>query len=300
MLKRAARLRAGYSLRGRIKMTGFSRRFSLFLTAFVLALGLAGGAAAQSFAVTHAKISLIAENNSLQAGQTAMLGVLFDLEKGWHIYWVNPGDSGEPAKIQWQLPAGFQAKQIRWPTPVRLGAGKVIDYGYEGRVLLPVPIQVPADYKAAKPVTVSADIRYLICREVCIPAKAQASLAIPGANAASAAADRELFRSTFENSPKAWPAGWKAQATDGGGFFGVSLETGMSESKADFFPLEEDQIDNAAPQSVTPTARGAQIKLKKSDQLTKPIGVLKGVVVFGPGRAFEVWAPVPGKKPGKK
>ena len=277
-------------------MSGFSRRFSLLLTVLLPAFGFARCAAAQSFAVTHAKISLVAENNSLQAGQTAMLGVLFDLEKGWHIYWVNPGDSGEPPKIQWQLPAGFQAKEIRWPTPVRLGTGTVIDYGYEGRVLLPVPIQVPADYKAAKPVTVSANVRYLICREVCIPAKAQASLAIPAANAASAAADRELFRSTFENSPKAWPAGWKARATDDGGVFVVSLDTGMSETKAAFFPLEEDQVDNAAKQGVTPTARGVQIKLKKSDQLTKPISGLKGVVVFGPGRAFDVSAPVAAKK----
>ena len=270
-----------------------SRRLLLLLAGLVFGFALVPGVAAQSFTVTHAKIGLIAENNSLQAGQTAWVGVLFDLEKGWHIYWVNPGDSGERPKIQWQLPPGFQAKEIRWPTPVRLGTGTVIDYGYEGRVLLPVPIQVPADYKAAKAVTLSADIRYLICREVCIPAKAQASLAIPSANAA---ADRELFRSTFDNSPKAWPAGWKAQASDNGGFFLLSLDTGTSESKATFFPLEEEQVDNAAAQGVMATARGLQIKLKKSDQLLKPIKALKGVVVLGPGRTFEVTAPVAGNK----
>jgi len=277
-------------------MLVFSRRFLLPLTMFLSGWGFAIGAAAQSFSVTHAKVSLMAENNSLQAGQSAWVGVLFDLDKGWHIYWVNPGDSGERPKIQWQLPPGFQAKEIRWPTPVRLGTGTVIDYGYEGRVLLPVPIQVPAEYKAAKPVTLSADIRYLICREVCIPAKAQASLAIPPANAADAAADRELFRRTFENSPTAWPASWKAQVSDSGGGFLLSLDTGTSESKAAFFPLQEEQVDNAAAQGVMPTARGAQIKLKKSDQLLKPISTLKGVVVFGPGRAFEVTAPVAGKK----
>jgi DsbC/DsbD-like thiol-disulfide interchange protein len=272
------------------------RRFSLLLASLLPAFAFSGIAAAQSFTAAHAKVSLIAENRSLQPGQTAWLGVLFDLEKGWHIYWVNPGDSGERPKIQWQLPSGFQAKEIRWPTPVRLGLGIVIDYGYEGRVLLPVPMQVPADYKPAKPVTFSADIHYLICREVCIPAKAQASLAIPSANGASAAADRELFQSAFENTPKPWPAGWKAQATDSGSFFLLSLETGTSEPKATFFPLEEDQIDNAAPQSVMPSARGLQIKLKKSGQLSKPISALKGVVVFGTGRAFEVSAPVAGKK----
>src|ERR1700756_5357477 len=185
-----------------------SRRFSLAWSIVLLGFAFTTVAAAQSFTTTHAKVSLVAENNSLQPGKTALVGVLFDLEKGWHIYWVNPGDSGEPPKIQWQLPAGFQAREIRWPTPIRLGTGTVIDYGYEGRVLLPVPMQVPADYKSGKPVMLSADIRYLICREVCIPAKAQASLAIPPANASSVAADRELFRSTFENSPKPLPSGW--------------------------------------------------------------------------------------------
>jgi DsbC/DsbD-like thiol-disulfide interchange protein len=259
-----------------------SRRFSILLVAMLFGLAFGGIAAAQSFTAAHAKVSLIAENNSLQPGQTAWVGVLFDLEKGW------------------QLPPGFQAKEIRWPTPVRLGTGTVIDYGYEGRVLLPVPMQVPADYKSGKPVMLSADIRYLICREVCIPAKAQASLAIPPANASSVAADRELFRSTFENSPKPWPAGWKAQVSDSGGSFQLSLNTGTSESKATFFPLEEDQVDNAAPQSVMPAPRGVQIKLKKSDQLLKPIAVLKGVVVLGPGRAYEVTAPVTGPVTGKK
>ena len=273
-----------------------SRRFSNPLVALLIGFAFGGIAAAQSFTAAHAKVSLIAENNSLQPGQTAWVGVLFDLEKGWHIYWVNPGDSGEPPKIQWQLPPGFQAKEIRWPTPVRLGSGTVIDYGYEGRVLLPVPIQVPSSYQAGKAVALSANIRYLICREVCIPAKAQASLSIPSTNAGGEAAARELFRSTFDNSPKAWPAGWKAQVTDNGGFFLLSLDTGMSEPKATFFPLEEDQVDNSAAQGVTPMPRGVQLKLKKSDQLKKGIAALKGVVVLGPGQAFEISAPVAGKK----
>ena len=277
-------------------MALFVRRLSFAITGLVCALSCAGIVAAQSFTVSHAKISIVSETNSFQPGQSSWVGVLFDLEKGWHIYWVNPGDSGEPPKIQWQLPMGFQAKAIRWPTPVRLGTGTVIDYGYEGRVLLPVQMQVPADYKAGKPATLSADIRYLICREVCIPAKAQASLTIPSGNAANTVAGRQLFESTFANSPKPLPAGWKATASDSGGFFVLSVETGTSESKATFFPLEQDQIDNAAPQSVSAAARGVQIKLRKSDQLVKPISVLKGVVVFGPDRAFEVSAPVMGKK----
>jgi len=276
-------------------MSLFSRGSLLFASTLLLALVFSRNARAQSFTATHAKVSLVADGNTLQAGQSAWVGVLFDLEKGWHIYWVNPGDSGEPPKIQWQLPAGFEAKEIRWPTPVRLGTGTVIDYGYENRVLLPVSIRVPASYSSGKAVTLSADIRYLICRDVCIPAKAQASLSIPSAST-SAAAQRDLFRTAFNDAPKAWPAGWKAQAVDNGGSFLLSLETGESESKATFFPLVEDQVDNSAAQSLRPTPQGLQITLKKSDQLLKPIAALKGVVVLDAGRSFEISAPVTGKK----
>ena len=141
----------------------------------------------------------------------------------------------------------------------------------------------------------TADVRYVICRDVCIPAAALAKLSIPSANAGGAA-DRQLFHTAFDNAPKAWPAGWKAQASENGGFFVLSLETGTSESKAVFFPLEQDQIDNDAMQGLTPNARGVQIKLKKSDQLKQPIAALKGVVVLGPGRVFEVGAPLTAKK----
>jgi DsbC/DsbD-like thiol-disulfide interchange protein len=257
---------------------------------------------AQSFAASHAKVSLISEDNSLQAGHTAWIGVLFDMEKGWHIYWVNPGDSGEAPKIQWQLPAGFHAGDIHWPAPVRLGTGTVIDYGYQDRVLLPMQLDVPANYNPAKPVKLAGDVRYLICREVCIPAKTQVALAVPvaGGAAADAAARRDAFRATRERWPKLLPAGWKVQVSDEGKSFALNLDTGSREMKAQFFPLEEDQIDNAAAQTAAPTARGVRITIKKSEQLLKPIPILKGVVILGdtgaatqaPNRAFEISAPV--------
>ena len=250
----------------------------------------------QSFAGSHAKVSLIAEEGAFQPGHTAWIGVLFEMEKGWHVYWVNPGDSGEPTKIQWQLPAGFHAGDIRWPVPVRLGTGTVIDYGYEGRVLLPMPLEVPANYNPATHATLAGDVHYLICREVCIPAKAHVALSAP----AQAAAAPALFRDAREHSPKPMPANWKVQAADEGRRFVVDLETGSQEMKANFFPLDEDQIDNAAPQAVTPTPHGVKITLKKSDQLLKPIPTLRGVVVFGnntassssPVTAFEISVPV--------
>jgi DsbC/DsbD-like thiol-disulfide interchange protein len=242
----------------------------------------------------HAKIDLVAENNSLEAGRPAWIGILFDLDRGWHIYWINPGDAGDPPRIEWNLPAGFRAGEIRWPVPVRLPTGPLIDYGYEGRVLLAIPLQVPADYQAGTSSTLAADVRYVICRDVCIPAKAHVSLSIPSGDGAPSglAARRELFRGARERWPKPLPAGWEVKASDDGSRFVLSILTGRREEKASFFPLEADQIDNAAAQTVAPAERGARLTLQKSDPQSKPLSVLKGIVVLSGDRAFEIAAPV--------
>ncbi len=145
----------------------------------VCLLTCAMGSRAQSFSAVHAKVSLVAEDARVAPARVLWLGLVFDLEKGWHTYWQNPGDSGEAPKIQWELPKGFRAGAIRWPVPARLGSATIIDYGYEGRVLLAVPVQVPADYADDKPLSLAADVRYLACSDVCIPAKAHATLTIP-------------------------------------------------------------------------------------------------------------------------
>ena len=250
-------------------------------------------ASAQSVPPSHAKVQLVAEGNAVTAGQTAWVGVLFELEPGWHIYWVNPGDAGDPPRMQWELPLGFRVGDVRWPVPVRLGTATLVDYGYEGRVLLAAPLQVPADYNAGAPLRLAADVRYVICREVCIPARARTSASLPYNDAPGALAGRrDLFRTTRQRWPKPMPRGWQVNATDSGAQFVLSMQTGSREAQAAFFPRDADQIDNAAAQAVTPTERGVQLTLRKSDPMMKPISTLRGLVVLAPDRAFEIAAPV--------
>ena len=74
--------------------------------------------------------------------------VVLDQDAGWHTYWRNPGDAGEATQIAWTLPAGWQAGDIVWPVPRRLPLGPIMNYGYEGRAVLPVPISIPARREA--------------------------------------------------------------------------------------------------------------------------------------------------------
>ena len=268
-------------------------------TLFALALGLSWSSSVDAQTdPAHAKVDLVAENDSLEAGRVAWIGIFFDLESGWHIYWVNPGDAGDPPHIEWNVPPGFRAGDIRWPVPARLPTGSLIDYGYEGRVLLAVPLQVPGGYKPGAPSPFTADVRYVICREVCIPARAHVTLSIPSSHNAptETAARRELFRTARERWPRPLPAGWEIKASDTGSHVVLSIQTGRREATATFFPLDQDQIDNAAPQVVAPAERGAQLTLQKVDPLSNPISMLKGIVQLASDRAFEIAVPVTARR----
>lgn len=254
--------------------------------AAAVCLAAATPAAAQT-APSHATVTLVSEESRLEPGAASWVGVLFDLEPGWHIYWVNPGDAGDPPRLRWELPPGFRANEIQWPVPMRLALGPIIDYGYEGRVLLALPIDVPASYKAGTEATLAAEVRYVICREVCIPARTKVSLSMP------AAPRRELFTSARARWPKPVPASWKVAARSSGSDLTVTLHTGSSESKAAFFPLEIDQIDNAAPQVAKAAADGVQLTLRRANPDEPPPAALKGVVVLsGDGRAYQIDAAV--------
>ena len=275
--------------RVQVTMVLLRRRSIVLLTAAAM-LPFVGRSSAQLPAQPHLKVELISEQATSAQGQPLWVGLLFRLEPGWHIYWQNPGDSGEPPKVQWNLPTGFVAGSIRWPQPIRLGGGSVVDYGYEGQVLLMAPIQGPSSRNATPLPNLSADVKYIVCRDVCIPGKAHIPLSGPAGG--DWAAWHALFEQTRAQLPKPAPASWKVAAVSDKQHFILSVQARSQVADASFFPLEPSQIDNSSPQEFAPTHNGFRLTLKKSDQLTKPITNLRGLIVLGPGRAVEVSAPI--------
>lgn len=265
------------------------------VTMFALLMTLTPNASAQSRAAgPHTMVTLLASRDSLAGGERLSIGLQFQMEKGWHIYWVNPGDSGEPPKIQWQLPMGFHVGPIEWPAPEKLTAPSIVDYGYENEVLLMAPVHVPPHLTPGANLPVAANVNWLVCKDICIPAKARVALTLRarGAPRDKASSSRILFAETEKNLPRTAPANWKITAISERDVFVLAVETGEREAAATFFPLDAEQIKNAAPQVVTPFSRGVRLRLQKSDGLLKPIPVLRGVLVFGTGRAYKIAAPV--------
>ena len=99
----------------------------------LLAVGLASPTAfalsGNTVATDNVKARLVSEVAAVGSGQAFWVALELDIRDGWHTYWRNPGDSGEPTKLVWQLPPGFTAGDIVWTTPHRFEIAPLVNYG---------------------------------------------------------------------------------------------------------------------------------------------------------------------------
>jgi thiol:disulfide interchange protein DsbD len=270
------------------------RVLNLAFLALVLLSGGIAFAAGPSADVAHLHVQLVMPHGIAKAGSPLDVGLYFKLEPGWHVYWKNAGDSGEPPRIRWTLPEGFTASPFQYPAPQRLPLGPLMDFGYENEVLFPLTIAVGDKAKVGDAV-LHAKVDWLVCREVCIPGKAELETHAQVVDhllkdAPPAGPDRAIYDRLLGRLPEPLPASAKAafQATADG--FRLAITTGQKETSAQFFPAEQTILSNPAPQTVTPTATGLVLDLKKDPNLTGNPAKLAGVLELSGGRNYEIEA----------
>lgn len=263
---------------------------ALSLAAFA-GLAAAPALAAESAPVDtpHVQVQLVAAG-AAQPGQTVWLALRMKTEDGWHTFWRNPGDAGEATRLTWTAPAGWSPGAFVWPAPKPLlVAGLLMNYVYEGEVLLPIPLAVPADARPGETVNLKADALYQVCADTCVPGEAQLSLDLPVA--AAAAPDAKWagpIQKTLDAAPK--PAGLTAAFQPGAplklAVAGPALR-GLDLRRAYFFPAENGLIDNPKPQAGVFGPDGLTLNLAPAEG-AKP-AQLAGVLAVG-GKAFEISA----------
>ena len=265
-----------------------SRASVPFFSLLVLVLTLLPSARALATSIPHGTVDLLAESQWIAPGNQTYFGLNFRLEKGWHIYWVNPGDSGQPPRVEWHLPAGLSAGELEWPAPRRLGTSSIVDFGYDNAVMLLVPVRASSTLPMNQAAQFDAELKVLVCREICIPGKARVSLTIPIKSMPPEpnARTSELFAVARQALPRRAPADWEFHVSSSKDLFLLTARLGRQVTQATFFPLEESQVDNSAPQKIVPVATGFQLTLRKSDQLLQPIKRLKGVLELSGNQTY--------------
>ncbi|MEO7762185.1 MAG: protein-disulfide reductase DsbD domain-containing protein, partial [Casimicrobiaceae bacterium] len=278
-------------------MRGIARfRFS-FVIPLILAFTLldAGGAAlAKAVQTDHVEAELIAERATVEAGKPLRVGLRLKIDKTWHTYWRNPGDTGLPTTIVWTLPPGFSAGEIEWPAPQRIDVLSFANYGYEDDVVLPVTIATPATLAAGTAVPIRAHAEWLVCQEQCIPGAADLELALTGGVAGEPDSRwSAAFAKARANLPRA-ADDWQWQAfRSGSAVAGTPQRVDLvwtppagstAPSRAQFFSIAEGVIEPAARQTLYRLPDGRmKLSLVLAKQATEIPAKLEGVLTSANG-----------------
>jgi thiol:disulfide interchange protein len=255
------------------------RAARVFLAAILLA---AAPSAGRADAAPLVRVELLGETRSIAAGERFWIALRQEITPGWHTYWMNPGDSGEPPRIEWTLPAGFTAGPFAWPHPERIPVGPAMSYGYTGEVVLPIPMTAPPGLTPGTRITLRGQASWLVCEKTCIPEEAPVALTLPVTadppspdprGAPLIAAARRAVP-----TPSPWPASFVATperltfTIAAGGLAAERL------AEAWFYPARWGALEHAAPQTARVDADGLTLEVARGplpDAVAEPIeGVL--------------------------
>lgn len=115
------------------------------------------------------QVRFICDQDSIRAGQPFTVGLFQDLQPGFHTYWRNPGTVGLPTHVDWDLPEGFTASPLIWPTPQRSQMAEYEIWGYRDQALLLTTITPPDDLPSKDTITIRGKASWMCCGRQCHP-----------------------------------------------------------------------------------------------------------------------------------
>ena len=127
----------------------------------------------------HARATLMSDTSTIVAGQPFTVAVVFKIDKDWHVYYKDPGDSGMAPKVEWKLPEGITAGELQFPKPEVLKTPAGTNFVYHDEVALLVTMTPGKDFRIGRAVEISAALKWLECdADVCVPQKQSAAVTV--------------------------------------------------------------------------------------------------------------------------
>ena len=216
----------------------------LRLLLLLLALLSAAPAAAQLGGPPNITPTLVAEGPAVP-GQEVELAILMTPREGWHGYWQNPGDAGQPMRVDWQLPAGASMGELRYPVPTRLTIAGLMNYVFKGPYAVLTRLKVPANASGMLPIR--AEAQWLACTdEICVPERGTLALDLPvGAGAADESARFDEWR---QKLPRPLGSPTAFATADGKLRVAIPLPQSVAVTEPYLFPATDNVVDYAGAQ----------------------------------------------------
>ncbi len=247
-------------------------RFILWV--FLVLVSLPVFAQSQTVRVATSQVSLISSHKIIENNKPFKLGILIQLDENWDTYWKNGGDTGFPAKIKWTLPENTKIGETPWPAPHTTNTADIINYVHLNELLLTYETTITGVKKGTR-IPIIADVNWLMCKDVCIPAKAKIETELlVGEKEMLDASLQPLFLRSERKIPKQFWA--KVDVIKVNNNYNLKFPISSFE-KAVFIPDAEGMIIDSANQNLKIENRIAEMSLK-IDEYGDKIDNLSGLL----------------------
>lgn len=230
----------------------------------------------------YSKVNFISEVSSIKAGSPFRVAFVIDLERGWHAYWSNPGDSGMPTSVIWKLPPGFTVSELQFPFPKAFNDAGIVSYGFENRAVILATVTPPKNLSLNSKVEIEAEVKRLVCKDTCLPENSKHKLNLtvqqnPEWNTSS----RNIIATAQGAIPRV-KQGWSVKSSIKPSELVLNIKPGnlnLAEvNSAYFFPLNENLIQHSEPQRMTRKSGELELTIKRNTSSSAQPGKIQGVV----------------------
>jgi thiol:disulfide interchange protein DsbD len=209
----------------------------------------------------HVVAQMVTSHDRVSPGQNFFIALSTTMDDHWHIYWKNPGDAGEPVAVHWDEYSDVQPGEIVWPLPTPILTGPIMNYGFDGRALFPMPVTMPLDAVIGSVISFDAEVTYLVCKDVCIPEMATLSVAVEVGDPLLDNRWAFNIETALAVAPIMTDISAGAFLDNGRLRLDIEIDASAIET-AYFFPELAGYINHSAPQEIRIAERGLQIDLE--------------------------------------
>ncbi len=210
----------------------------------------------------YVSVKIFADKTNIIGGETIRLAIEQTIYPDWHTYWLNPGDSGLPFEVEWNLPKNYHVGNLEWPTPQKIKFGELTNYGYEKKVVLLQNLNIPKNI-STNPITIKGKANLLVCHDICIPETHDIQITLNG--------DETANKNLIETAKSKIPVTLNQESffyEEGENFIIdiIGKETSFNQKNVYIAPEEWGLIDNNANAKVKITNDGYRITQKRGDR----------------------------------
>jgi len=245
---------------------------------------------------------IVSSVKTVTPGTSFWVALRLAMDPEFHTYWENPGDTGLPTTLEWNLPKGFKPGRREWPYPHRFESSSYVSYGYTDEVLILQEIVASADLTPGSSAYLEARADWTVCKkDLCLPGGADLGLEIDTTDG-EAAADgywSKRFDETRRHVPLSGDQlGVKARADGESIVVSVSGSGGHDPGPVQLFARTRGAVEYGASPTVSRDGEKLEIgvplrKKNKRDEVELVLVAANGWKAGGTPEAIEISVAIP-------